>query len=126
MTSAQPYSLLITDDDPRVREALRDIVVPAGYRALLAESGEQAIDIVQRQEVHLALMDMHLPRLTGLEAMEICRQLKGPLPTILISAEHDENLMRKALSAHVFCVLSKPVSRNAVIYVVNRAIEKFY
>jgi CheY-like chemotaxis protein len=125
-TVDRPYSLLITDDDPAVRESLREIFEPVGYRTLLAESGEQAIDIVQRQDVHLALMDMHLPKLTGLETMEIVRQIKGLLPTILISADHDDNLLRKALSAHAFCVLAKPVSRNVVIYVVSRAIEKFY
>jgi len=72
------------------------------YRTFLAESGEQAIDIVRRQDVHLALMDMHMPRLTGLETMQLVRQIKGSLPMILISADHDENLLRKALSAHVF------------------------
>ncbi len=126
VTSDPSYSLLITDDDPVVRETLRDIFEPAGYRTFLAESGEQAIDIVRRQDVHLALMDMHMPRLTGLETVRLVRQIKGSLPTILISADHDESLLRKALSAHVFCVLAKPVSRDVVIYVVARALEKFY
>lgn len=126
MTAQHPYSLLITDDDAAARETLRDIFEPAGYRTLLAESGEEAIDIVRDQDVHLALMDMHMPRLTGLETMEIVRQIKAGLPAILISADRDEDLLRRALSAHVFCVLAKPVSRNSVIYVVNRAIKKYY
>ena len=58
--------------------------------------------------------------------MEIVRQIKGLLPMILVSAEHDDKLLRKALSAQAFCVLAKPVSKNVVIYVVARAIEKFY
>ena len=120
------YSLLITDDDRSVRESLRDIFEPAGFRTLLAESGEQALDIVREQVVHLALMDMYMPRLTGLETLQLARQIRGALPTILISADHDENLLRKALSAHVYCVLAKPVSRDVVIYVVSRALEKFY
>ena len=44
----------------------------------------------------------------------------------LITAEQDENLLRKALSAKAFCVLAKPVSKNVVIYVVTRALEKYY
>ena len=126
MTLDRPYSILITDDDPAVRETFREIFEPVGYRTLLAESGEEAIDIVQGQDVHIVLMDMHLPKLTGLETMEIVRQIKGLLPMILISAEHSDSLLRKALSAQAFCVLAKPVSRNVVIYVVSRAIEKFY
>ena len=126
MTLDRPYSILITDDDPAARETLRDIFEPVGFRTLLAESGEEAIDIVKDQDVHLALMDMHLPRLSGLETMTLVRQIKGLLPMILISAEQDDNLLRKALSAHAFCVLAKPVSKNVIIYVVTKALEKFY
>ncbi len=72
-------------------------------------------------EVHLALMDMHLPRLTGLETMAIVRQIKGVFPAILITADQDDNLMRRALSEHAFCVLAKPVSKDVVIYVVHKA-----
>ena len=126
MTLDRPYSILITDDDPATRETMRDIFEPVGFRTLLAESGEEAIDIVKDQDVHLALMDMHLPRLSGLETMTLVRQIKGLLPMILISAEQDDNLLRQALSAHAFCVLAKPVSKNVIIYVVTKALEKFY
>ncbi len=122
----RPFSILITDDDVAARETLRDIFEPAGYETILAESGEHAIDIVRRQEVHLALMDMYLPCLTGLETMEIARQIRGSFPTILLSADSDDMLMRRALSAHVFCVLTKPVSRHVVTHAVTRALEKFY
>lgn len=126
MPAQRAYNLLITDDDLSTRESLREIFAPAGFQTILAGCGEEAIDIAQSQEIHLALMDMHMPRLTGLETMEILRQIKGLLPTILISADQDETLLRRALSAHVYCVLSKPVNRHALLYVVNRAIDKFY
>ena len=54
------------------------------------------------------------------------RQIKGVIPAILITADHDDNLMRRALSEHAFCVLAKPVSRHVVIYVVHKALEKYY
>jgi CheY-like chemotaxis protein len=125
MTLERP-SILITDDDPIARETLREIFEPVGYRTLLAESGEEALDIVREHDVHLALMDLNLPRLSGLETISLVRQIKGVLPMILITAEHDENLLRKALSANAFCVLAKPVSKNVIIYVVTRALEKYY
>jgi CheY-like chemotaxis protein len=126
MTFVRPYSILITDDDPIARETLREIVAPQGYRTLMAESGEEALDLVREHEVHLALFDMHLPRLSGLETLALVRQMKGGIPAILITADQDENLMRRALSEHAFCVLAKPVSKHVVIYVVHKAIEKFY
>jgi CheY-like chemotaxis protein len=122
----RPYSILITDDDPVARETLREIVAPQGYHTLMAESGEEALDLVRQHEVHLALFDMHLPRLSGLETLALVRQMRGAIPAILITADQDENLMRRALSEHAYCVLAKPVSKNVVIYVVHKAIEKFY
>lgn len=126
MVLERPYSILVTDDDPASRETFREIFEPVGFRTLLAESGEEAIEIVHQHDVHLALMDMHLPKLSGLETMAIVRQIKGLLPMILVSADQDERLMRRALSAQAYSVLSKPVSRNLVIYVVQRALDKFY
>ena len=126
MLSGHHYSILITDDDPVARETLREIVAPQGFHTLMAESGEEAIDLVRTHEVHLALMDMHLPRLSGLETIAIVRQIRGVLPAILITGDNDENLIRRALSEHAYCVLAKPVSKHVVIYVVHRAIEKFY
>jgi CheY-like chemotaxis protein len=126
MTLDRPFSILVTDDDPAARETFREIFEPAGYKTFLAESGEEAIDIAQQNDIHLAVMDMHLPKLTGLETMVIVRQIKGVLPMILVSADHDDGLLRKALSAQAYCVLAKPVSKNVVIYVVSRALTKFY
>src|SRR5437660_12508876 len=98
MTLDRPYSILVTDDDPASRETFREIFEPAGFKTLLAESGEEAIDIVKDQDVHLALMDMHLPKLTGLETIHIVRQIKGVSPMILISGASDDNLLREARS----------------------------
>lgn len=122
----QDFSILITDDDAGVRETLRDIFVPHGYRTYLAESGEEAIDIVRANQVHLALLDMHLPRLSGLETLAVFREMRGALPAILISGACDENLLRRALSEHAFCVLEKPVSRHVVVHVVHKALRKYY
>src|SRR5205085_12500886 len=61
-TATRPYSVLITDDDPSCRQAMREIIEPEGFRTLLAGSGQEALDIVRDQSVHVALMDMHLPR----------------------------------------------------------------
>jgi CheY-like chemotaxis protein len=69
---------------------------------------------------------MHLPRLSGLETMAIVRQIKGMLPMILVSADQDETLLRRALSAQAFSVLAKPLSKGMVIHIVRRALEKFY
>src|SRR5256885_16491724 len=98
MTATRPYSILITDDDRDSRETLRDIVEPEGYRTLLASSGEQAIEIVRDEPVHLALFDMHMPRLTGVETVQMVHEIDDVLPCILVTADPNQEVMRQAFS----------------------------
>ena len=125
-TPQRPYSVLITDDDRESRETLRDIVAPQGYRTLLASSGEEAIEIVEHEPVHVVLLDMYMPTLTGLETIRLVRQQHVGLPCILVTADATEDLIRQALLAHAYSVIPKPVSKNVVLYTVVRALGRTY
>ena len=74
------------------------------------------------QEVHLLLLDMHMPRLSGLETIRRVKQFKSRLPCILLSAGLDELLIQQAQLAEAFSVLSKPVSRLQITNVVEHRI----
>jgi CheY-like chemotaxis protein len=119
-------SILITDDDRDFREALRGVLEPRGFRTLQAADGEEALNIVCREEVHVVLLDMHMPRLTGLETLERVRQLKLKLPCILLSAGLDELLVRQAQLAEAFSVLAKPVTRQQLTHTVHQAFARIY
>jgi CheY-like chemotaxis protein len=126
ITTNKPYSILITDDDRGCREALRDIFASEGYLTFLASSGEEALEISQDRRVHLALLDMHLPNLTGLETLALLRQINAMLPCILVTADANEQVMRQAFLAHAYSVIPKPVSKNVVLYTVVRALVRAY
>ena len=119
-------SLLITDDDPGFRETLQVVFEPEGFKTLLASTGEEALDIVRTQEVHLVLLDMHMPRLTGLETLRLLRQFKAMLPCILLSARLDERIIEQAQRAQAFSILSKPVTRGQLTGVVRQALQRTY
>jgi DNA-binding response OmpR family regulator len=120
------YSILITDDDRNCREALREIMEPQGFRTFLAACGEEALEITETEPVHLAILDMHMPTLTGLETLSLLRQIRALLPCILVSADVTESLMRQAWQAHAYSVIPKPVSKNVVIHTVVRALIRVY
>src|SRR5438046_9099515 len=102
MIATNNLSILITDDDVNFRQTLQGVFQPRGFRTLLAGDGEEALDIVQRENVDLLLLDMHMPRLTGLETLRRVKQLRAMLPCILMSARADESLVRQALLAQAF------------------------
>jgi CheY-like chemotaxis protein len=126
MKGPDPYSILIADDERGCREALREIVEQEGFHTLLAESGEEALDIVREQRVHLALFDMHMRALSGLETLQLVRGINALLPCILVTADANDLLIRQALRAHAYSVIPKPVSKNVVIYTVVRALVRVY
>ncbi len=123
---APPPTLLITDDDRDFRETLQNVFEPRGYRTVLACDGEEALEVMQHQDVHLALLDMHMPRLTGLETIRRVKQYFSPLPCILISAALDDRLIEQARQADAYSVLSKPVTFRDLTHVVNLAFREVY
>lgn len=118
-------SLLITDDDLDFRETLRSVFEPR-FRTLVASDGQEALDIVRREDVHLVLLDMHMPRLTGLETLRQVKRFKSRLPCILLSAALDDNLIRQAQLAEAFSVLSKPITRQQITSTVEAAMRRIY
>jgi DNA-binding NtrC family response regulator len=126
VTNAQRYSILITDDDRSCRQALQDIMEPEGFRTVLASSGEEALDIIRDDLVHLALLDMHMPRLTGLETLQLVHQVNAMLPCILVTGDANERLIRLACQLHAYSVIPKPVNKHVVLYTVVRALGRFY
>ncbi|MFO0969287.1 MAG: response regulator [Gemmataceae bacterium] len=121
-----PLSVLITDDDRDSRETLREIVEPEGFRTLLASCGEEAVEIVREAPVHLALMDFHMPRMTGLETLQLVHQINEVLPVILVTADAREDIVRQAFNMRAYSVIPKPVSKNILLYTMIRALMRAY
>ncbi|MBI5759013.1 MAG: response regulator [Planctomycetales bacterium] len=120
------YELLIADDDPGFRETLKHIFEPH-FHTVEASCGEEVIEIVQRREVHLILMDMHMQHLTGLDTCRIVvQEMNLILPCILITADATDELRRDAAELHVYSVLAKPVRRADLITTVTTAIVDRY
>ena len=120
--------LLITDDDRDFRETVAGVLTERGFETLQAGDGEEALAIVGRQEVHLLLLDMQMPRLSGLETIERLRQgeLALPLPWILISGALDEATIARARAASVFSVLPKPLRLAELTGAVTSALRQAY
>jgi CheY-like chemotaxis protein len=120
------YSILITDDDRGSRETLAGLLADRGFHTLSASCGEEAIEIVRVEMVHLAFFDMQMPRMTGLEALQQVRLLNELLPAILVTADATRELIRQAFQAQVFSVIPKPVNKTVVLHTLTRALRQVY
>ena len=120
------FSILVTDDDSGSRTTLAGLLKDRGFVTTTASSGEEAIEIVHEQTIHLVLFDMHMPRMTGLEALQQVRLFNELLPAILVTADANREVLRQALQAHVYSVIPKPVNKSILFHTLARALLQVY
>ena len=120
--------LLIADDDRDFRESLREVFTRRGFLTQLAADGREAVEIVQSEsDLHLVLLDVHMPRLTGIEALEEIRQLvQTTLPCILMSAKFDDQIVRQAELLDTASMLSKPFTLRDLTGTVDDILQHAY
>lgn len=116
-------SILVTDDDRGSRDTLAQMLRDRGFRTITATGGEEAIEIIQVETIHLVFFDMHMPRMTGLEALQQVRIFNELLPAILVTADATREIIRQALQAHVYSVLPKPVNKSLLLHTLARALK---
>ena len=103
-------SILIVDDEPIVREALRDWLVDAGYDVSTADTGEEALDIVAQQDFDLLILDVRLPGKTGIRVLQEIKEAKPEAKAIVITAYASPELRTEALRLGASNYLAKPIA----------------
>ena len=84
------YNVLICDDDKDIVNALTIYLEASGYGVFKAYDGEQALDVMKKEEVHLVLMDIMMPKMDGINAMVKIRE-RSNVPVILITAKSEDS-----------------------------------
>ena len=82
------YNILICDDQVDIVNALKIYLAPEGYNLLTAYTGKQALEIVQREDVHLILLDVMMPEMDGITATSKIREISN-VPIILLTAKSE-------------------------------------
>jgi two-component system, OmpR family, KDP operon response regulator KdpE len=106
MTGSRPQ-VLVCDDETQILRALRVILRDAGFEALPASTGEEALDLAAINRPEAAIVDLLLPDIDG---VEVCRRLRewSELPIIVLSAVGEEEAKVRALAAGADDYVTKP------------------
>jgi CheY-like chemotaxis protein len=119
-------NLLVSDDDSAFRSAVCEGLSRRGFRVTQASDGQEAIDVIARCKVHVALIDVHMPRMTGLDVIRHLRGRPQSLPCVLMSADLNDDIRREAERMCAYQVLSKPVRLNQLTDIVCGALSEIY
>ena len=101
------YNILICDDEKDIRSALKIYLSNENYNILEAENGVEALEIAEKGQLHLALMDIMMPEMDGITAMEKLRE-KHNFPIIMISAKSEDNDKVMGLNLGADDYITKP------------------
>ena len=120
--------ILIVDDEPNVVVPIQFLMEQQGYRVMIAERGEDALDLIYQYKPDLVLLDIMLPGIDGYEVCEIvrldpnCRDIK----IIFLTAKGREVEIAKGLALGADAYITKPYSNAALVAKVKELLEKTY
>jgi phosphoserine phosphatase RsbU/P len=115
--------VLVVDDEPVVRDTLRDVLEALGYDASTAATGEQAIAAMATVQPHVVFLDLRMPGISGLEALAYFRQHHRRVPVIVITGSIEQEIARQARSGGAFDVVGKPFDMDALQGLLARAMQ---
>jgi DNA-binding NtrC family response regulator len=78
--------ILVVDDEAIVRESIRDWLKDSGYEVSVAESGEEALKLIQKQNFGVMILDLRLPGMNGIDVLKKVKVLKPDIKSIVITA----------------------------------------
>jgi len=123
MTAQQP-SILVVDDDVDTCRNLSDILTDLGHRVDVAHDGLSALALVRLKHYDVALLDLKMPGMDGLELYREIRQVRSDTVAIIVTAYAGGSTLEDALAAGAWQVLAKPVDFPLLLGLVGQAIDQ--
>ncbi len=119
----EKYKVMVADDEENVRVLLKEILEGEGYEVFIAEDGSKALDIVSKNTLDCALLDVRMPVLDGLEAFLKIKEISPELPVIFLTAYGSSDLAIKAMKKGAYDYLTKPFDVEELRIKVKKAID---
>jgi len=116
--------VLVVDDDESARQALERLLRDEGFATACASDGEEALAEAGSVLPDVVLTDLHMPRMDGVELCTRLHEIDGDMPVIIMTAHADMQSVIESLREHAEDFLTKPVECEALLWRVERAMER--
>lgn len=121
----QPARVLVVDDEPALRRSLARLLLSRGMQVITADDGAAAIDLLSGQRVDVALIDLMMPHVNGLELLDHIKATHQGVEVIIMTAFGDVETAVRAVRAGAYHFLTKPFrSNDEVVLTVVKAAER--
>jgi len=116
--------VMIVDDEEVLRDVLEVVLRREGFDVVLAASGEEALNLLDGDEVDLVILDVMLPGISGIDTLRAIRIANPTLPVVVITAFSSIDGAIEAMKFGAFHYIPKPFKNEEVILTVNKALEQ--
>ena len=118
------YNILVCDDDKEIANAIEIYLEKEGYKIYKANNGKEALNIINKEEIHLVILDIMMPELDGISVAENIREDKA-IPIIMLSAKSEDYDKIKGLNVGADDYITKPFNPMELIARVNSQMRRY-
>jgi two-component system nitrogen regulation response regulator NtrX len=116
--------ILVVDDEAEIRRSVRMILEYEGYEVFEASSGPEGLAAIDRESPDLVFLDIKMPGLDGLEALQRIRQANESLPVVIISGHGTVSTAVEATKLGAFDFIEKPLASERVLVTIRNALDQ--
>ena len=124
METSASKNILLVDDHKPFRDSLAKILEGEGLRVFPANDGEEALDILCNELIHLVLTDLKMPKMDGVELLKVAKTIRPEVEVILITGYGTVDTAVTAMKDGAFDYIQKPFKPREILKLVRKAIEK--
>ena len=118
------YNILVCDDEKDIVSALTIYLTTAGYQVFPAYDGTEALDLLRREDIHLVLLDIMMPKLDGIAALTSLREASN-VPVILLTAKSEDTDKIQGLNLGADDYVTKPFNPVEVLARVKSQLRRY-
>lgn len=118
------YNILVCDDEKDIVSALTIYLTTAGYQVFPAYDGTEALDLLRREDIHLVLLDIMMPKLDGIAALTRLREASN-VPVILLTAKYEDTDKIQGLNLGADDYVTKPFNPVEVLARVKSQLRRY-
>ncbi|MCX5917669.1 MAG: response regulator, partial [Deltaproteobacteria bacterium] len=124
MEIPEPKRILLVDDHQPFRDSLAKILGGEGFRVFPAKDGEEALDILRKEFIHLVLTDLKMPKMDGVELLKVAKAIRPETEVILITGYGTVDTAVTAMKEGAYDYIQKPFKPREILKLVRKAMEK--
>ena len=119
------FHILVVDDDKNIRYVMNEILTTGGYNVYTADSGKSALDILEKEHIDLAVIDIMMPGIDGYELTELIREFNVELPILMVSAKQLPTDRKRGFLAGIDDYMSKPIDADEFLLHIKALLRRF-